>query len=69
VRRGADEWLPPDKEGNPQHTMVVVHTEMFLQICADYHCLPDPRSLTAREIRFYYAGIRADLKAHTKPKG
>lgn len=49
--------------------MVAVHTEMLLQVCRDYPGLPDPRTLKASEIRFFYDGLRAELKHHTKPKG
>lgn len=46
-----------------------VYTEMLYQICRDYPGLPDPRTLRAREIRFFYEGLRAELEEHTKPKG
>lgn len=45
-----------------------VYTEMFLQISRDYASLPDPRSLTMTEIRFYYEGLRPELRRHTAPK-
>lgn len=60
VRRGADENL---KEN---HTFYVVYSEMFLQICRDYQCLPDVRTIKAGEIRFFYEGLRAELKQHTE---
>ena len=41
---------------------------MFLQICRDYTGLPDVRFLKAREIRFFYDGLRIELKEHTKSK-
>lgn len=41
---------------------------MLLQICSDYPGLPDPRTLSLDEIRFFYAGLRPGLKKHTKPK-
>ncbi len=47
----------------------VVYTEMFYQICRDYSTLPDIRTITASEIRFFYNGLRAELREHTKPKG
>ncbi len=46
-----------------------VYTEMLLQISRDYPGLPDSRTLKAHEIRFYYEGVREELKSHTKPKG
>jgi hypothetical protein len=61
VRNGADERI----RGG---TLQVVYSEMLLQICRDYPGVPDPRTLTASEIRFFYNGLRAELKAHTKPK-
>lgn len=42
---------------------------MLLQISRDYPSLPDPRTLTLTEIRFFYEGLRAELKKHTRPKG
>lgn len=39
---------------------------MLLQISRDYAGLPDARTLRAREIRFFYNGLRAELKQHTK---
>jgi hypothetical protein len=41
--------------------------EMLLQICKDYHTLPDPRTLTTYEIKFFYSGGIADLQEATKP--
>lgn len=41
---------------------------MLLQICREYPGLPDPRTLSLTEIRFFYEGLRAELKRHTKPK-
>lgn len=61
VRHGADATLP-------SHTLVPVYGEMLLQICRDYAGLPDPRTLTLDEIEFFYEGLRAELKRHTKKK-
>ena len=41
---------------------------MLLQICMDYPGLPDPRTLEDYEIKFFYEGLRKELKEHTKPK-
>ncbi len=68
MRRGADAWLPRAKDGE-QHTLLRVYTEMLLQCCRDYASLPDPRSLTLGEFRFFYDGLRAELRASTKPRG
>jgi hypothetical protein len=37
---------------------------MLLQICMDYPGLPDPRTLTVSDIRFFYNGLRKTLKKH-----
>jgi len=31
-------------------------------VCRDYPGLPDPRTLSAREIRFFYDGLKPELK-------
>lgn len=41
---------------------------MLLHVCRFYASLPDPRTLTMGELRFFYDGIRKDLKRATKPK-
>lgn len=43
---------------------------MLLQIARDYPGLPDPRSLTMSEIRWFYEALRSELKKHTalRPK-
>lgn len=50
------------------HKMVPVYSEMLLQICSEYPGLPDPRTLSMAEIRFFYEGARASLHEHTKPR-
>jgi hypothetical protein len=57
VINGQDEKLPDGK-----HTYLNVYKLMFLQICRDYHSLPDPKQLKRNEIKFFYEGLRADLK-------
>jgi hypothetical protein len=42
--------------------MPAAYGAMLLQICRDYPGLPDPRSLTLADIRFFYDGIRHELK-------
>jgi len=64
VRNGVEEKIP--KGGN---VFNVVYKEMFLQICRDYSGLPDARILKAHQIRFFYDGLRGEIKEHTKPKG
>lgn len=52
------------KDGS--QTFEYVYTEMLLQICRDYPGLPDPRTLKAHEIVFFYGGLRAELKKHSR---
>ena len=47
---------------------MAVHQEMLLQICRHYPGLPSVKHLKAREIRFFYEGIRNELKELTKPR-
>lgn len=69
VRYGEDWWLERDKEtGEAQHTLFNVYREMLRQICADYSCLPDPRTLEMDEIEFFYDGLRPSLRELTKAK-
>ena len=69
VRAGENATLPPDREtGKAQHTLCNVYSEMLLQICRDYPGLPDPRTLTMGQVRFFYEGLRSELREHTKPR-
>jgi len=73
VRKGVDEKLkrrpPTDKEsGHPGHILSLVYQEMMLQICLDYSSIPDVRTLSMSEIRFFYNGIRSKLQSETKPR-
>jgi hypothetical protein len=70
VRRGDDEKLVKDEklDGGGGHTFRAVYTEMLYQVSRDYTGLPDVRTLKANEIRFFYEGLRPELKQHTKPK-
>lgn len=52
----------------PMHTVDVVHGTMLIQICRTYHQLPEVRSMTLSEIRFWYDGIRPELRRATKSK-
>ena len=54
---------------NGEHRLAPVYSEMLRQVCRDYAGLPDARTLSLSEIRFFYEGIREELKHHTKPKG
>ena len=51
---------------NGQHVYGNVYRAMLLQISRDYNGLPDPRQLKAHEIRFFYDGLRAELKEYQK---
>lgn len=68
VRRGSDEKIPKDRNGKDRHTFETVYGEMLIQVCRDYPGIPDARTLKANEIRFFYEGLRAELKAHTGSK-
>jgi len=69
VRRGEDYRHPRDREtGRVQHTLPVVMREMILQVTRDFGGLPDVRTLTASDIRFFYEGLRAELREITKPR-
>lgn len=61
VRNGEDVQLP--KRG---HVAQVVYPEMILQVCRDYPGLPDIRELKAHQIRFFYDGLRTELKQSTR---
>ena len=63
VRFGEDSKL---KKG--EHNFLNVYTEMLLQISRDYSTLPDIRTMSITEIRFFYDGLRGEIKAHTMPK-
>ena len=64
MRHGEDWWYPDDG-----HIFHRVYAEMLLQVCRDYPGISDQRTLRAHEIRFFYEGLRGELKHHTKPKG
>ena len=63
VRGGVDTRLP---HGN--HVRHAVYSEMLLQCVRDYAGLPDPRTLTGAELRFFYEGLRGELRETTKPR-
>jgi hypothetical protein len=69
VQGGGDSVLPKDREtGRSGHTIAAVHRHMFLTVCRWYTALPDPRTLTGSEIRFFYEGLRHELHEVTKPR-
>ena len=72
MRGGADAFLektlpdPVTGAQEEQHTQFQVYTEMLLNICIEYPGLPDPRTLSMDEIRFFYNGIRSRLRGGSK---
>lgn len=59
VSKGEDFVIPRSRGG---HNFATVYTEMMLQILRDYSGLPDVRTLTVTQIRFFYDGLRPELK-------
>ena len=57
MRNGADARLPSAK---------ATYREMLLQCARDYAGLPDARTLTIGELVFFYDGLRAELRKHTR---
>jgi len=41
---------------------------MLTQILLDYRTLPDPRTLTFKQVVYFYDGLRQILRDRTKPK-
>ena len=69
VISGADARLPKDADtGRSSHTYHAVYRVMLLQIAREYPSLPDLRTLTEDDIRFFYDGLRHDLKKYTKDR-
>lgn len=66
--RGGSDIVLKDSEGLESHTLGLVYREMLLTICSHYRSLPDPRTLTLCEIRFFFNGMRKELRAMTAPK-
>lgn len=56
VVRGHEGQLP-----DGEHKRATVYRTMILQISRDYSSLPDVRTLTSGQIRFYYDGLRPEL--------
>ena len=67
MRHGVDA-VRDRKDGVDTHTVIAVYTEMILQVSRDYSGLPDIRTLSMTAIRFFYEGLRAELRKATKPK-
>lgn len=47
---------------------MTVYSEMLLQVSREYPGIPDPRTMTLEEIRFFYSGLRNDLQKLTQRK-
>ena len=64
-----DAFLDPCREtGLSMHLRMPVYLEILYQVARDYQSM-DPRTLSGAELRFFYNGLRGELKEHTKPKG
>lgn len=63
VRRGESRKLLLREGGNFGER---IYAEMLIQVCRDYPSLPDPRTLSVKEIKFFYEGVRKELEEHTK---
>ena len=61
--RGGTNFRPArDPEtGQARHTAEHVYPIMVWQICSDYPGLPDVRTLSLSQIRFFYEGLRPRL--------
>lgn len=74
MRGGGDARLPKkrlSKDGyhlTSQHTLFAVYGEMLAQCAVDYAGLPDPRTLTMSEIRWFYEWRRKSLQKESKKK-
>ena len=51
------------------NTYLIVYRSMLVQVCREYNGLSDFRELTATEIRFFYNGLREELKRASMPGG
>lgn len=73
VRDGALVHPPPERNDDGEIVRVdylfPVYREMIVQITRDYSGLPDVRTLSMSQIRFFYGGLVPELKRATKPKG
>lgn len=47
---------------------MTVYTEMLLQVSREYPGIPDPRTMSLEEIRFFYNGLRRELHQLSKRK-
>jgi len=67
VRGGVSARLENDKETKRStHKLVPVYRELLAQICREVPSLPDPRTLSLAEIRFFYESMRAELCVRTR---
>jgi hypothetical protein len=63
VYNGQDYYIPQSLGGN---SAVSVHTIMFRMILKEYGSIPDGYNLGLSGIRFFYDGLRAELKELAK---
>jgi hypothetical protein len=69
VRGGGDFRFPEDiKARSYGHTLPNVYGEMMMQVAMDFPSLPDVRSMTLSDIRYWFNGLRAALKKRTAPR-
>jgi hypothetical protein len=71
VHGGTDARLPSVGKGKAKssaNTATEVYSGMLLTVCRHYPGLPDPRTLTVSEIRFFYNGLRPELRKHSTTK-
>ena len=67
---GAKDAALFDREtGTLQNYVVPVYRQMLLQIMMDYPALPDFRTLTASEIKFFYDNLRPSLLKRASENG
>lgn len=72
VLRGTPEGkLPHSKGANGrsriEHTIPNVYGSMLLQVVRDYAGIGDFRTLTMAEIRFFYSGLKPELRKALEP--
>ena len=66
VVRGGVDSQQPEREGG--HRLPWVYAEMLYDCVVNLPGLPDPRTLTMSEIRWFYERLRPSLREMTKPR-
>jgi len=57
-----------DYHAGRDNTRAAVYPAMMTQVVRDYSGIPDYRTLTDTEIRFFYDQLRPELRRATKPQ-